>query len=95
MRLVRIEYSSPETTKISHASSIEGALRAATIRLAKGEYTSAFITDMRFGGPAEVNAVQMLVIDGVMETYIDKSVVWIDPLRKLQQRAPARKGRMQ
>jgi hypothetical protein len=48
-RLIKIEYSGKYGDRVCRASSLEGALRAVTIRLAHGEYQKAQVLDERFG----------------------------------------------
>lgn len=48
-RLITTEYSGKYGDKVGHAASIEGAMRAAIIRIAHGQYSSATIYDARFG----------------------------------------------
>lgn len=48
-RLIITEYSGVAGDRIGHAASLEGALRAATIRVATGQYLEARIYDARFG----------------------------------------------
>lgn len=51
-RLIRTEYSGSAGDRMGHACTLEGALRAAIIRLAHGEYTGARVYDLRFGEKA-------------------------------------------
>lgn len=48
-RLIRTDYSSPETTRAACSATLENAVRAAVVRLLSGQYTTADIHDLRFG----------------------------------------------
>lgn len=47
-RLIRIEYSGGANYKLARAATMEGALRAAMLRIAKREYSEAMVYDDRF-----------------------------------------------
>lgn len=47
-RLIRTEYSGAAGDRLGHAVTIDGALRAAVLRVARGQYTKAVIYDDRF-----------------------------------------------
>lgn len=58
-RLIRTEYSGAAGDRLGHATTIDGALRAAILRVARGQYTKAAIYDDRFtaGEPTTVPAL--------------------------------------
>jgi len=47
-RLIRTEYSGAAGDRLGHAATIDGALRAAVLRVARGQYTESAIFDDRF-----------------------------------------------
>lgn len=47
-RLIRIEYSGGTNYRLSRAATMEGALRAAMLRIATREYSEALVYDDRF-----------------------------------------------
>ncbi|CAB4120839.1 hypothetical protein UFOVP2_17 [uncultured Caudovirales phage] len=49
-RLIRVEYSGGSSdSRLSHASTLEGAVRAAVTRILSGQYRIALIFDDRYG----------------------------------------------
>jgi hypothetical protein len=48
-RLIRTEYSGGTGDRPAHAATLDGALRAAVMRIAQGQYSMARIYDERFG----------------------------------------------
>lgn len=57
-RLIRTEYSGAAGDRLGHAATIDGALRAAVLRVARGQYTESKIYDDRFAGePTTVPAL--------------------------------------
>lgn len=62
VRLIRTEYGGSAGDRQGHAVSIEGALRAAVLRVATGQYKTAMIYDDRFapaGVPTTLPAVRV------------------------------------
>lgn len=47
-RLIRTEYSGAAGDRLGHAATIDGALRAAVLRVARGQYIEAKVFDDRF-----------------------------------------------
>jgi hypothetical protein len=47
-RLIRTEYSGKHGDRVSRSVTLEGAMRAALLRIAHGEYTSARVYDERY-----------------------------------------------
>lgn len=61
-RLIKIEYKGAGTYRTSAAGSIQGALRAALIRVYDEEYSEAWIHDLRFGGVLDDhNSVSIII----------------------------------
>lgn len=48
-RLIKIHYSGGHADRASSCASFEGAIRAATVRILMGDYSSAQVFDHRFG----------------------------------------------
>jgi hypothetical protein len=56
-RLICTEYSGAAGDRVGHAVTLEGALRAAIIRVATGQYLRAVVYDARFGHKAKAFTV--------------------------------------
>lgn len=67
-RLISTEYSGAHGDRVGWAASLEGALRAATLRIATGQYLRATIFDARFGSKSKAISVAR-VIGGVRITW--------------------------
>jgi hypothetical protein len=64
-RLIKVHYSGRHADRASSCASFEGAIRAATVRILMGDYTSARIFDHRFGAD-EKAAMTLTVEEGVL-----------------------------
>lgn len=67
-RLIITEYSGAHGDRAGRAASLQGALRAATIRIATGQYLRAAIFDARFGSKSKAISVAR-VIGGIRITW--------------------------
>lgn len=67
-RLIITEYSGAHGDRVGRAATLEGALRAATIRIATGQYLRATIFDNRFGSKSKAITAAR-VIGGIRITW--------------------------
>jgi hypothetical protein len=58
-RLITLEYSGGIQDKVSHAATLEGALRAAIIRIAHAQHGQVQIYDCRFGHKSKAITVKL------------------------------------
>jgi hypothetical protein len=73
-RLIITEYSGAQGDRVGRAVTLEGALRAATIRVATGQYLRAVIFDARFGHKSK--AVSIARVIGGMKIDWPKTPNW-------------------
>jgi hypothetical protein len=58
-RLITLEYSGGVQDKVSHATTLEGALRAAIIRVGHAQHRQVEIYDCRFGHKSKAISVEV------------------------------------
>lgn len=73
-RLIITEYSGAAGDRVGRAVTLEGALRAATIRLAHNEYNRAVIFDCRFGPKSKAIVVTRSL--GILQAVWTKGPRW-------------------
>lgn len=77
-RLIKVHYSGAHADRASSCASFEGAIRAATVRILMGDYTSAQVFDHRFG--ADKTAAMTIKQDGT-----GVSITWTRVFRRYLQ----------
>jgi hypothetical protein len=79
-RLIITEYSGAAGDRVGRAVTLEGAMRAAMIRLVHNEYNRAVIFDCRFGSKAK--AIVMTRSLGIVQAVWTKAPRWTRKAKK-------------